>query len=107
MGRVIVEAFAAGVPVVAFPEGGIPEVISDGETGFLTTDTTAEALAARIRDVMTAAPESIRRVVHNARRAWEESFAVQIFERRITDRMEEVVAAWKAGHGTAARPAYK
>ena len=35
MPRVMLEAFSAGVPVVAFPVGGIPEVITDGETGFL------------------------------------------------------------------------
>ena len=38
MPRVMLEAFSAGVPVVAFPVGGIPEVIADGETGFLVHD---------------------------------------------------------------------
>jgi glycosyltransferase involved in cell wall biosynthesis len=33
--RVILEAFAAGVPVIAFPSGGIPEVIEDRRTGYL------------------------------------------------------------------------
>ena len=31
----ILEACSAGVPVVAFPTGGIPEVIDHGRTGFL------------------------------------------------------------------------
>ena len=34
MGRIIIEAFAAGIPVVAFPAGGIPELIADHETGY-------------------------------------------------------------------------
>lgn len=32
---VILEAFAAGVPVIASRVGGIPEIVRDGETGFL------------------------------------------------------------------------
>src|ERR1700723_729834 len=35
MPRVLLEAFSAGLPVVAFPVGGIPEVIEDEITGFL------------------------------------------------------------------------
>ncbi len=37
MGRIVLEAFSAGVPVVAFPAGGIPEAVIDGVTGFLTS----------------------------------------------------------------------
>ena len=33
--RVILEAFAAGVPVIAFRSGGIPEVVEDGVDGLL------------------------------------------------------------------------
>ena len=33
--RVILEAFAAGLPVIAFASGGIPEVVQDGVTGLL------------------------------------------------------------------------
>lgn len=35
MGRVIVEAMAAGKPVVASNTGGIPDLVVEGETGFL------------------------------------------------------------------------
>ena len=87
MGRVLVEAFAAGVPVVAFAVGGIPEVVSDGETGFLVGDATPEALAARIRELLSGDAETLRRISRNARRAWEESYTVAAFQQRITGLM--------------------
>jgi glycosyltransferase involved in cell wall biosynthesis len=37
-GMVMVEALACGTPVLAFPEGAVPEVVEDGRTGFLCRD---------------------------------------------------------------------
>ena len=37
-GLVMTEAMACGTPVIAFPEGSAPEVVADGETGFLVDD---------------------------------------------------------------------
>jgi glycosyltransferase involved in cell wall biosynthesis len=44
-GMVMVEAMACGTPVIAFPEGSAPEVVIDGETGFLVEDEDAMARA--------------------------------------------------------------
>ena len=34
-GMVVIEAMAAGTPVVAYPRGAMPELIKHGETGYL------------------------------------------------------------------------
>jgi glycosyltransferase involved in cell wall biosynthesis len=34
-GLVMIEAMACGTPVIAFPRGSVPEVIDDGQTGFI------------------------------------------------------------------------
>ena len=56
-GLALLEAMAAGRPVVATAVGGVPEVVSDGETGILvpTGDMFgfAEALARLLRDETT------------------------------------------------------
>jgi glycosyltransferase involved in cell wall biosynthesis len=105
MGRVIVEALSAGVPVVAFPTGGIPEVITDGETGFLTKGTSPEALAARIREVIASGPDVLRRVAANARKAWERSYTLARYQERITAVMESLVSASQAERETGTLPA--
>ncbi|MFK7822092.1 MAG: glycosyltransferase [Planctomycetaceae bacterium] len=45
----IIEAMAAGVPVVSTNVGGIPEMVSTGESGFLHESGDAEGLAGSIR----------------------------------------------------------
>ena len=102
MGRVLVEAFSAGLPVVAFPVGGIPEIVTDRETGFLTVAPTPEALAQRMRDIMTADPEGLRKIAANARRAWEQWYTLEAYRKKITDLIEQVVSDWQAKRGTAA-----
>jgi glycosyltransferase involved in cell wall biosynthesis len=50
-GMVMVEALAAGTPVLAFSEGAAPEIVEHGETGFLVRDEAqmAEAVAEAAR----------------------------------------------------------
>jgi glycosyltransferase involved in cell wall biosynthesis len=47
-GRTMIEAMALSKPVVATAVGGVPEVVSDGEAGFLVPPGDAETMANRI-----------------------------------------------------------
>ena len=45
---VLLEAMSIGLPVVASHVAGIPELVTDGETGFLIAPGDTEALATRV-----------------------------------------------------------
>jgi glycosyltransferase involved in cell wall biosynthesis len=47
-GRVIVEAFSRGTPVIAARAGGISELVEEGKTGFLFTPAVSAELAERV-----------------------------------------------------------
>jgi glycosyltransferase involved in cell wall biosynthesis len=51
-GRVVVEAMAAGRPVVGVRGGGVAEIVSDGETGLLADVNDPEGLAKHINTLL-------------------------------------------------------
>ena len=65
--NVALEASAAGVPVVATAVGGTPEVVADGETGFLVATGRPEKLAARLLQLLR--DDGLRTTLGNAGRA--------------------------------------
>lgn len=82
--RVVLEAFAGRLPVVAFPSGGIPEIMEDDRTGFLASTLSPVALAARIEAVMSMGPLSLREVAEEAQAAWRENHTLERFQEAVT-----------------------
>jgi len=51
-GRVLVEAMACGVPVVALRSGGVPEIVRDGRDGFLVTTGDVAGIASAVLKIL-------------------------------------------------------
>ena len=48
LGNIVLESMAMGVPVVACRSGGVPDIVLDGETGFLVPPRDVESLAEKL-----------------------------------------------------------
>lgn len=65
LGTSVLDAFAAGVPVVATRAGGIPEMVISGETGFLSGIGDAVDISCHLINLLTQ-PELKRKIIANA-----------------------------------------
>lgn len=84
--RVILEAHAAGVPVIAFRSGGIPEVIDHGRDGWLTNST--EEMARLAIEVLAQDPASLAAIRRNAQESWKRRFTLERYHRELLDFIE-------------------
>ncbi len=90
--RVLVEALAAGVPVVAMGVDGVGEVVRDGENGFLVAEGDVAALAARVAAIL-------REPTLRARLALAAGRGLEEFERATMVRQQEALYSELAGGG--------
>ena len=97
-----IEALAAGCPVVATRVGGVPDVVTDGEDGFLVSPAAVDELAGRLAD-LARDPDLRARMGASGRARMRTRYAV---DRLIddTDRLYRELLAEKgisaAGSGT-------
>jgi glycosyltransferase involved in cell wall biosynthesis len=82
---VVLEAMAAGRPVVASATGGIVDLVEDGVTGLLVAPGDAEALGAALKSLATE-PERAEALGAAGRRRASESFTASA----VKDRLEAV-----------------
>jgi glycosyltransferase involved in cell wall biosynthesis len=83
--RVILEAFAAGVPVIAFRRGGIPEIVQHGETGFLCDD--PREMAIQAIDLL-GDPGRLCAIAQAARQSWQREFTRERWQQQMIAAME-------------------
>lgn len=88
-GRVLIEAMAAARPIVAFGDGGVPEIVIDGETGRLVAPGDVEALAGAMAELI-ADPNRRRALGAAGRARVERLFTAAATARSIERILEEI-----------------
>ncbi|MCB0452930.1 MAG: glycosyltransferase family 4 protein [Aequorivita sp.] len=78
-GLVNLEAMQFSLPIVSTLEGGIPDVIEDGKTGFLVEKGNAEALAEKLEKLIIDAALRLE-FGQLGRKRYEEKFTLKAFE---------------------------
>lgn len=88
----VLEAMAAGIPVIASAVGSVPEVVVDGETGWLIPPADGLELARRIEHVLDE-PAGAARVAARAREHVVARYSIERTAAQYTNLFEEVSAA--------------
>jgi glycosyltransferase involved in cell wall biosynthesis len=86
----LIEAMAAGVPVVATDCGGVRDIVADGEQGFVVPVGDRDALADRLR-LLAEDPETRARLGKGGRVRAEQEFGIERTARAYESLMSELV----------------
>lgn len=95
-GLVVVEAMAAGVPVVAAGHGAFVELVEDGVTGLLHRPNEPASLASRLRRI-TAGQDRNREMGRAARRRYEQDFSPAVGLERLVEGYRTAIAGRSGG----------
>ena len=87
---VLLEAMQYSLPVVSTYEGGIPDVVEDGVTGFLVPQKDVPALADKL-EILIKNPELRNQMGAAGRKKYEEKFTLERFEGRMVAILNEVM----------------
>jgi len=92
-GMAMLEAQAAGLPVVSCALRGVPDVVIDGRTGLLAPPDDAPAFAARVRALLE--DETLRRALGEAAASFVQSErSLEVAARSLAGALEQLTAAW-------------
>lgn len=87
---VLLEAMASALPVVATAVGGVPEMVVDGETGFLVPPNDPQALADAINALLDD-PEKMRAMGAKGKERVEEHFTWDKVAERMAEYFREIL----------------
>jgi len=92
-GLVMIEAMVSGTPVIAFPYGSVPELVVDGETGFLVNN--LDEMVEKVKKLETLDAAACRRHV-------ESRFGVKRMTNNYVALYESIISRHQSGTGAAA-----
>jgi glycosyltransferase involved in cell wall biosynthesis len=72
---IVLEAMACGTLVLASPVGAIPDLVKDGETGFILEDRSPEYIAQKVLEILSRS--DLEKIASNARRIIEVEYSYE------------------------------
>ncbi len=81
---VLLEAMQHGLPIITTDEGGIPDIVKDGENGLICKKNNPEDMAEKLMTLLDN--EQLRlKMGQDGYKKYQEKFTLEIFERRFSD----------------------
>jgi len=93
-GLVLIESMACATPVVSFAVGGVPEIITHGETGLLASAEDFQGMSSHIEDLL-GQPDLLRHMGLAGRQTVEQNYSIQ----QQCDRYMDLYSGILARHG--------
>ena len=90
---VIIEAMQHSLPVISTYEGGIPDIVKDGETGFLVPKNDPVALAEKL-ELLIKNPELRNQMGQAGRKRYEELFKLDKFEKNLKNILNMIISKY-------------
>lgn len=87
---VILESLACGTPVLAMPVSGVPDVVREGETGFLLAEVESEVIAASVREIL--ARETLAVVSETGRKLMQDEYSFEGAVSRYDEILRSIVS---------------
>jgi colanic acid/amylovoran biosynthesis glycosyltransferase len=84
------EAFAAGLPVVSTNHAGIPELVQDGDSGFLVPEKNVNALVQKLR-ILIEQPQLRHTMGRAGRRFVEEHHNIETLNTRLVQLYQQLL----------------
>jgi len=98
-GLIMTEAMACGTPVVGFNRGSVPEIIKDGETGFICPPGDIDCMVKRVKQIYEMPEDQYIVMRKNCRKHVEENFTVKKMVDGYEKVYHKVIEDWKKKHG--------
>lgn len=86
---IVQEAMACGTPVVATPVGCIPDLIKDGETGFIMEDNTPQCIAKNV--IRALEYPKLDEIAQNARKLIEQEYSYGVMVEKCKHALDELM----------------
>lgn len=89
---VILEAMQFGLPIISTKEGGIPDIVMDGETGFLVPHKDSIALADKI-ELLINQPALRKEMGEAGKKRYQDYFTLEKFENNLVHILKSAIEA--------------